>query len=71
MGGEIEDKVTQIAEMKLMQYEDSQLENKYTDFANLMKEYHDGILLFEVSNKEVWEKAIKDKKGIEKYFKQT
>ncbi len=69
MGGEIEDKVAQIAEMKLMQYEDSQLENKYTDFANLMKEYHDGILLFEVSNKEVWEKAIKDKKGLEKYFK--
>ena len=71
MGGDIEGKVAQIAEMKLMQYEDSQLENKYTDFANLMKEYHDGILLFEVSNKEVWEKAIKDKEGLEKYFKQN
>ena len=64
-------KLIQIAEMKLIQYEDSQLENKYTDFANLMKEYHDGILLFEISNREVWEKAIKDKKGLEKYFKQN
>lgn len=71
MGGNIDEKVDQIVEMKLIQYEDSQLENKYTDFANLMQEYHDGILLFEVSNKEVWEKAIKDKKGLEKYFKQN
>ena len=68
---DIDAKIDQIAEMKLMQYEDSQLENKYVDFANLMKEYHDGILLFEVSNKEVWEKAIKDKEGLEKYFKQN
>ena len=71
MGNDIDAKIEQIAEMKLMQYEDSQLENKYIDFANLMKEYHDGILLFEVSNSEVWEKAIKDKKGLEKYFKQN
>ena len=71
MGTDMDTKIDQIAEMKLMQYEDSQLENKYTDFANLMKEYHDGILLFEVSNHEVWEKAIKDKKGLEKYFKQN
>ena len=71
LGTDIDTKVEQIAEIKLMQYEDSQLESKYADFANLMQEYHDGILLFEVSNKEVWEKAIKDKKGLEKYFKQN
>jgi peptidyl-prolyl cis-trans isomerase SurA len=33
-----------------------------------MEEYHDGILLFEVSNREVWEKASKDTPGLEKYF---
>ena len=71
LGTDVDTKVKQIAEVKLMQYEDSQLENKYIDFANLMREYHDGILLFEVSNKEVWEKAIKDKDGLEKYFNQN
>ena len=71
MGGDIDDKLAQIAEMKLIQYEDSQLENKYTDFANLMQEYHDGILLFEVSNKEVWEKAIKDVNGLNEFFKKN
>ena len=69
LGTDIDTKIDQIAEMRLLQYENSQLENKYEDFANLMREYHDGILLFEVSNKEVWEKAIKDKEGLEKYFK--
>ena len=68
---DIDRKVNQIAELKLIQYEDSQLENKYADFANLMKEYHDGILLFEVSNKEVWEKAIKDTDGLKEYFKKN
>ena len=71
MSTDIDAKIAQIAEMKLIQYEDSQLENKYIDFANLMQEYHDGILLFEVSNKEVWEKAIKDTEGLNKYFKQN
>ena len=69
MGTDVDTKVSQIAEIKLLQYEDSQLEAKYTDFANLMREYHDGILLFDVSNREVWEKAIKDTKGLAKYFK--
>ncbi len=69
MSTDVDTKITQIGEMRLLQYEDSQLEAKYTDFANLMREYHDGILLFDVSNREVWEKAIKDTKGLEKYFK--
>ena len=71
LGNDLDVKVNQIAEMRLMQYEDSQLEAQYPEFANLMQEYHDGILLFEVSNKEVWEKAIKDTDGLQKYFKQN
>jgi peptidyl-prolyl cis-trans isomerase SurA len=71
LGTDVDAKVEQIIEIKLMQYEDSQLEKKYIDFANLMREYHDGILLFEISNREVWEKAIKDTEGLEKYFKQN
>ena len=57
-------------DMELMAYEDTQLENKYEDFRNLMREYHDGILLFEVSNREVWDKASKDSKGLDKFYKE-
>jgi len=66
----INDKLEAFKEQELLAYEDSQLENKYTDFRFLMQEYHDGILLFDVSNNEVWEKASKDTKGLEEYFNQ-
>ena len=64
----IADKINAFVEQEVLAYEDSQLEKKYEDFRFLMQEYHDGILLFEVSNNEVWEKASKDTEGLAKYF---
>lgn len=64
----INEKINAFSEKELLSYEDSQLEKKYDDFRFLMQEYHDGILLFEVSNNEVWEKASKDTEGLSQYF---
>ena len=64
----IDQKFNAFVDAELLAYEDTQLEKKYDDFRFLMNEYHDGILLFEVSNNEVWEKASKDTQGLEKYF---
>jgi peptidyl-prolyl cis-trans isomerase SurA len=50
-------------------YADEHLEAKYSELKNLVQEYHDGILLFEVSLREVWDKAAKDTAGLEAYFK--
>ncbi|MDR0547671.1 MAG: peptidylprolyl isomerase [Dysgonamonadaceae bacterium] len=55
----------------LIDAEDKNLENKYPEFKNLMQEYRDGILLFEVSNREVWDKASTDTEGLEKFFAQN
>ena len=51
--------------------EDSLLESKYPEFGNLMREYYDGLLFFEVSTHEVWNKAQNDVEGLEKFFKKN
>lgn len=38
-------------------------------FRNLINEYRDGILLFDISNRNVWEKSSKDAEGLEEFFK--
>lgn len=50
-------------------YADAHLEEKCVDLRNLVKEYHDGILLFDVSLREVWDKANQDTEGLAAYFK--
>lgn len=67
----INEKLADFTEEQLLTYENSQLENKHDDFRLLMNEYHDGILLFEVSNNEVWEKASKDTAGLAAFFKKN
>ena len=64
----VNDKLKLFVTQELLAYEDTQLEKKYDDFRFLMNEYHDGILLFEVSNNEVWDKASKDTEGLANYF---
>ena len=52
---------------KCLDYEESMLEVKKPEFKNLMKEYRDGILLFELMDRMVWTKAVKDTLGLEAF----
>ena len=53
--------------MLLLLHEDTQLERKHNDFRLLMEEYHDGILLFELTDQNVWSRAVKDTAGLVAY----
>ena len=59
----------EMSDADIKAYADEHLEAKYPELKNLVQEYHDGILLFEVSLREVWDKAAKDTAGLEAYFK--
>ncbi len=41
------------------------------DLKYLIQEYHDGLLLYEISNRNVWDKAAKDEEGLAKFFKKN
>jgi peptidyl-prolyl cis-trans isomerase SurA len=41
------------------------------DLKYLIQEYHDGLLLYEISNQTVWDKAAKDELGLANYYKKN
>ena len=55
----------------LVDYKTSELCRTNADFRYLLQEYRDGMLLFEISNREVWNKAMEDEKGLKKYFRKN
>ena len=56
---------------QLLEQKALDLSKNDSDLANLIREYHDGLLLYEISNKLVWEKGAKDEEGLAQYFKKN
>lgn len=56
---------------KAIEFEEKNLDTKYPDFKSLMKEYEEGILLFEVTKTAVWDKANQDTVGLKAYYEQN
>lgn len=53
---------------QLTTYYDDNLEAEFSDFANVMEEYRDGLLLFDLMEKEIWERAKTDTIGLQKFY---
>ncbi|WP_296383212.1 peptidylprolyl isomerase [Winogradskyella sp.] len=55
-------------EKSILQFREDNLELENKDFAHIIKEYRDGLLLFDLMEKEVWNKASKDTVGLDAYY---
>ncbi len=51
--------------------ERSLLEEKYPEYNYLLNEYREGILLFELTEKKIWNKAMTDQKGLESFYERN
>ena len=59
---------TRFVEDAIIGYEDQNLEKKYPEFNALMQEYKDGILIFDLTDRKVWNKAVADTTGLQAYY---
>lgn len=59
-----ENRYQNFVDAKLNEVYDENLENEFPEFAAVMEEYRDGLLLFDLMEKEIWEKSKKDTVGL-------
>lgn len=57
-----------LADDTTLAYERENLVNENADYRNLLNEYRDGMLLFEISDRNVWSKSKADSRGLEEFF---
>jgi peptidyl-prolyl cis-trans isomerase SurA len=58
-------------EQKILEIESNNLESKYDDFRLLYNEYHDGILMYQLQKEKVWDKAVLDTIGLNKFYQKN
>jgi len=63
--------LNEFVSQKCLQYEESRLEDKYPDFKALMREYREGILLFEATKIVVWDRASDDTSGLKLFYEKN
>lgn len=64
----IDQEYARFVEESVLNYEKSILADKFPEYRNLLQEYHDGILLFNLSDEMVWSKAVKDTTGLAAFY---
>ena len=65
----VKDSNGKVTEEELLSKKAEELSAQDPDMKYLIKEYHDGLLLYEISNQLVWDKAAKDEVGLANFFK--
>jgi peptidyl-prolyl cis-trans isomerase SurA len=53
---------------KRNQYNNDNLENEFPEFSAVMEEYRDGLLLFDLMDKEIWQRSKTDTLGLKDFY---
>ena len=69
--GFLDERFDSYAQEKMVRYEQGRLEEKYPEFQALVKEFHDGMVLYEINTKKVWAEATTDTVGLEKFYQEN
>lgn len=56
---------------QLIAFYNKNLENEFPEFKNIMDEYRDGLLLFDLMEKEIWLKSKSDTLALQKFYKEN
>ncbi|WP_207764267.1 peptidylprolyl isomerase [Hanstruepera neustonica] len=64
----VEEKYQEFLDANLLQYQEENLENENEDFAHILAEYRDGLLLFDLMETEIWNAAKTDSVGLNDYY---
>jgi peptidyl-prolyl cis-trans isomerase SurA len=56
---------------QMIQYYNDNLESEFPEFKNIVEEYRDGLLLFDLMEKEIWEKAKTDTTGLNDFYRKN
>lgn len=59
------------SEEAALHFEESQLEKKHPEYRSLVREYREGMLMFDAANLEVRDRASADSAGLEQFFLQN
>lgn len=54
---------------QITSYYNENLENEFPEFKYVMDEYRDGLLLFDLMDREIWTRAKSDTTGIQDFYK--
>ncbi len=64
----VEKELKAFQDSKILKYQEDNLEFENEEFAAILGEYRDGLLLFDLMDKEVWNKAVTDTVGLQQFY---
>lgn len=64
----VEEKYKDFLNANLIQYQEDNLENENEDFAHILAEYRDGLLLFDLMETEIWNASKSDSIGLKNFY---